>query len=421
MRELEERLKKEEERLKEQERKEKEKERKEEKRRTDLLDLLERQARVREDEESLKRERARSKELAEKQRREGMKMDGAAKEAARVAEREKELQRENQRMRNLEEEMKVMKAKERLLEEEMKTAREEAEKERALRHEMENGRQPITWPTQEEFDRGRERIQYNKKNLHFAIVGKSGSGKSSLINGFLDRSSNQSGAAATGVTETTSTIGRYPDPGKQAPRPWTVWYDVPGAGTQNVSAWQYFINQGLFVFDIIFITIGDRFEETDIQLLRDCHRFKIPALIVRSKADMHIDNLVKEKGGWGQHIDQQTYEQCRKTFITASRQMVRNELQKAGLDEQEVYLVSSYTLRAVYNRALEGSEDNLPFNMIDEKKLVQAIMFLTIQRRCGNDPLLRTGIEALLRGVRILPAKRDITQANDVGFYRMRL
>lgn len=386
IREQEERLEMEE----EEERNEREEENKRKKEQQNYLQAL-----LQEAKESLQRERAKSKELAEKQQREGMKEDEAVKEAERVAEREKELERE----------IKIMKENERQFEEEIKAAKEDAERERALRHDIENKHQLIKWPTREEFDRGRDLIQYNKKNLHFAIVGKSGSGKSSLINGFIDRSSNEPGAAATGVTETTSTIGRYPDPGTQEPRPWTVWYDVPGAGTQNVSAWQYFINQGLFVFDIIFITIGDRFEETDVQLLRDCHRFKIPALIVRSKADMHIDNLVKEKGGWGQHLYQKTYKQCRKTFITASRQMVRDELQKAGLEDQEVYLVSSYTLRAVYNRALEDSEDNLPFDMIDEQKLVQAMMFMTIQRRCGNDPVLRTEIEALLRVVHILPAK----------------
>lgn len=74
--------------------------------------------------------------------------------------------------------------------------------------------------------------------------------------------------------------------------------------TQNISASQYFINQGLFVFNVIMITIGDRFEETDIQLRRDCHRFQIPVLIVRSKADMHINNLAKgEDDGCGELAD----------------------------------------------------------------------------------------------------------------------
>lgn len=297
-----------------------------------------------------------------------------------------------------------MKAKEKELRKQMKRAHVSADTEEAARLRLESGLQPIKWPTADEFHRGRELVQYNPSNVHFAIVGKSGSGKSSLINAFLNLRKGEPGAAATGVTETTATIGRYQDPGQQAPRPWTVWYDVPGAGTQNVSAWQYFINQGLFVFDVILIAIGDRFEETDVQLLRDCHRFKIPALIVRSKADMHIDNLIKEDGGWGESVKREIYQRCRDTFITESKQMVRDELVKAELDDQEVYLVSSYTLRQVYNRSLDGLEDGLPSNVIDEKTLIRDLMLRTVQRRCGDSRAFQAALEIATQGVRFFPS-----------------
>lgn len=281
----------------------------------------------------------------------------------------------------------------------MTLAHDSAETEHTARERLEKGLHPIKWPTTAQIQRARELVQYNPSNVHFAIVGKSGSGKSSLINAFLNLRKGAPGAAATGVTETTATIGRYPDPGQQAPRPWTVWYDVPGAGTQNVSAWQYFINQGLFVFDVILIAIGDRFEETDVQLLRDCHRFKIPALVVRSKADMHIDNLIKEDGGWGESVKPEVYQRCRDTFVTESKKMVRDELAKAQLDDQEVYLVSSYTLRLVYNRSLDGLEDGLPENVIDEKTLIRDLMLRTVQRRCGDSRAFQAALELATQGV----------------------
>lgn len=361
---------------------------------------MERQADIRRRRESLARQKERmNQEMAEERskmtRLDTWKLKTEGDRA--MAEREQILREKMQKLQDAQE---GMQERERELEEEVRQAKVVAETERVARQQMENGLQPIKWPTKEDFERGRDLIQYDKANLHFAIVGKSGSGKSSLINAFLNLRSGQPGAAATGVTETTSTITRYPDPGHEAPRPWTVWYDVPGAGTQNVSAWQYFINQGLFVFDVILIAIGDRFEETDIQLLKDCHRFKIPALIVRSKADMHIDNLIKEEAGLRGRVDAQCDQRCREIFVTQSKKMVRTELVKAGLDYQEVYLVSSFVLRGVYNSSLNGSEDGLPAEIIDEQTLIRALMWLTIKRRGGDDLALQAAVELMMSGVR---------------------
>lgn len=320
------------------------------------------------------------------------------RERLMVEHKQREQQVEDQKKRLLEEEREV-KERERILQEKQHM-QELLEQERAARERAENGFQPIKWPTGEELQRARHLIQYNEAHLHFAIVGRSGTGKSSLINAFLDRKSGDPGAAATGVTETTSMVTRYPDPGEQPPRPWTMWYDVPGAGTQNIPAWQYFINQGLFVFDLILIAIGDRFEETDIQLLRDCHRFKIPSFIVRSKADMHIDNMMKEENpDRGLMINLESYWRCRERFIRQSQQMIRTELANAELPEQAVYLVSSYILRTVYNRSLCGLESGLPEEMIDEMELVRGLMVAAIQRRGGNDRAFQTALDVAMRGV----------------------
>ena len=41
--------------------------------------------------------------------------------------------------------------------------------------------QPEVWPTEEEFQLAKNRIQYDREKLHFAVCGGSGTGKSSLI------------------------------------------------------------------------------------------------------------------------------------------------------------------------------------------------------------------------------------------------
>jgi hypothetical protein len=115
--------------------------------------------------------------------------------------------------------------------------------------------QPKIWPTKEEFQLAKKRIQYDPEKLHFAVCGGSGTGKSSLINSFcgLKNKSSTGKAAGTGVDETTMAITRYPDPREELPYKRFVWYDCPGAGTLKTPGWQYFNQQGLFIFDVIIL------------------------------------------------------------------------------------------------------------------------------------------------------------------------
>ena len=118
---------------------------------------------------------------------------------------------------------------------------------------LERGIQPEVWPTEEEFQLAKKRVQYDPEKLHFAVCGSSGSGKSSLINAFRGLKNNSPQAAPTGVVETTKSITRYPDPRRELPHTRFVWFDCPGAGTLEVPGWQYFNQQGLFIFDIIVL------------------------------------------------------------------------------------------------------------------------------------------------------------------------
>jgi hypothetical protein len=115
--------------------------------------------------------------------------------------------------------------------------------------------QPEVWPTEEEFQSAKDRIEYDPEKLHFAVCGGSGAGKSSLINAFrgLKNDSKNPKAARTGVDETTMAITRYPDPREESPYMRLVWYDCPGAGTLECPGWQYLNVQGLFIFDIIVL------------------------------------------------------------------------------------------------------------------------------------------------------------------------
>lgn len=321
-------------------------------------------------------------------------LEAMAKEKKRKAkERTRVLQEEIEGRRKQEEAMQEQ--KKRLAEEEERIA----ERGRALQeciiqasHRLEEERkcattgvQPVQWPSAEEFHAAREKVQYSHENFHFAIVGNAGCGKSSLINAFLNLKSNDKGAAHTGITETTLEISRYPDPGTQEPRPWTVWFDVPGAGTQRISHWQYFTTQALFVFDIIILAFGDRFGETDCQIARSCREFKIPFFIVRSKADQHIRNMMldEDENYQGPPNNGELYQRCCQTFIDESQATVSEELSRAELPDQRVYCVSNRALRKAYNGSLQNSTEMS--GMIHEMTLVKDLMLAAYQRRCGDN------------------------------------
>jgi ABC-type glutathione transport system ATPase component len=121
---------------------------------------------------------------------------------------------------------------------------------------LSEGIQPLLWPTQEQVDAAKDRVQYNPERLHFAVCGPSGSGKSSLINAFRGLKNGEEGTAEVSNDETTLEVTRYQDPRKEMPYPRFVWCDIPGAGTIEISAWQYFNQQGLFIFDFIILVYG---------------------------------------------------------------------------------------------------------------------------------------------------------------------
>ncbi|KAF8551241.1 P-loop containing nucleoside triphosphate hydrolase protein [Imleria badia] len=310
----------------------------------------ERSRRVQEDTEkaalSARDDAERAKRAAEKERVKAEAEKALAEEAARTA---------------VEERRKALEAKE--------------EAERRLKE----GIQPIVTPSPEELATAKERVQYVEDYFHFAIAGVSGSGKSSLVNAFRGLQSKDVGAAAVGITETTLQMTRYPEANPEIP---FVWYDVPGAGTLKCRDWQYFNDQGLYVFDCIIVLIDNRFTMTDIAILVNARRFNIPTYIVRSKADQHIRNLMMEMGydseaDEGPKYRDELFKAARLQFIEETRNTVKANLMDANLPDQQVYVVSNTTL-------LDLVRKKMPKKTIDEVELLNDLYSQAHARRSAR-------------------------------------
>ncbi|KAG2141502.1 interferon-inducible GTPase-domain-containing protein [Suillus cothurnatus] len=266
-------------------------------------------------------------------------------------------------------------ASKKMAEEEVRVANAaKAEAERKLKE----GIQPVVTPTPAEVSAAKRKVQYREDLFHFAVAGVAGGGKSSLINAF--RGLRNNGAAATGVTETTLTMARYPDPNAEYPY---VWYDVPGAGTLKIPDWQYFNAQGLYVFDCIIVLFDNRFTMTDIAILTNCRRFKIPTYIVRSKADQHIRNIMKDMG-YDSDDDEsgdqkkRLYQAARQQFIQQTRQSVKDNLENANMPNQRVYIVSNEPMLGVV-------KEKRPKKVIDEIELMNDLIGEAQTRRARRD------------------------------------
>jgi len=281
---------------------------------------------------------------------------------------------------------------------------EKAEQQARISKEMlEKGIEPEFYATDAEIAAAKTRIQYNPENLHLAIAGFAGCGKSSLVNALRRIPDSHPQAAPTGTIETTMVIGRYPDTDQELPFKRFIWYDIPGAGTSTIDDWQYFKNQGLFALDVVILVTDNRFLKSDITLLRNCERYQVPTFIVRSKADAQIDNIIaKERQTDVMDFDSFlsfgpsqpstiTYEAAKSKFINETHQNIKYGLAGAQLPDQRVYIVTRNGVQAVATQVYRMNKDKIPLpvytgnRLFDERDLLKDILVTTYKRRYATD------------------------------------
>jgi predicted GTPase len=104
-------------------------------------------------------------------------------------------------------------------------------------------------PSQEQIDRIRADNGISGDDRNIAVCGRVSAGKSAFVNSIRGLLASHPDAAPIGNEETTTDRRGYRDPHL----PGIVWWDIPGSGGRTSRDWEYFVEQHLFVFDLIII------------------------------------------------------------------------------------------------------------------------------------------------------------------------
>jgi GTP-binding protein EngB required for normal cell division len=123
---------------------------------------------------------------------------------------------------------------------------------------------------------------FKNAKVKCGIIGRSGTGKSSLINAIVGEQ-----VSAVGEIETTMAIS------EPIEHKGLLFYDLPGSSTVNFPMDTYIETMGIKNFDCVILVTADRFFEDDLYLITEISKLKIPVFPVRTKFDFSIDRALK--------------------------------------------------------------------------------------------------------------------------------
>lgn len=121
---------------------------------------------------------------------------------------------------------------------------------------------------------------FKRTKVKCGIIGRSGTGKSSLINAIVGEE-----VVAVGETETTKEIGEpYENRG-------LLFYDYPGCSTQKFPKETYIKDMKIQDLDCVIIATSDRFFEDDLFLIQEISKIQppVPVFATRTKIDYAVE------------------------------------------------------------------------------------------------------------------------------------
>lgn len=172
--------------------------------------------------------------------------------------------------------------------------------------------------------------EWKNTPVKLAVVGNSGVGKSSFINKIRNMTPKNSrnhpqyakvGSGVVGTMEPTEY--EFPDNSQIK-----IW-DIPGAGTTDVSIKTYHEQMEFSKFDAFIILSAERFTENDAKIAEEIKKMGKPFYFGKTKMDLVMKSDQEENG------DDFSEAQTREKIIVDSRKNLGD-----GYEEEKIYLLS---------------------------------------------------------------------------------
>ena len=130
---------------------------------------------------------------------------------------------------------------------------------------------------------------------------------------------------------------------------------------------------------------SQRFTQVDVSIIQNCERYRIPLFIVRSKADMHIRNIMQDIGydeiDDNADVDFDDFQRrARQMLIDTTRKNLEDNLEKAKLKKHDVFIVSGSVIFSLV--AAKQIKRTIP--AIDEARLMDCILKMALSQRCAG-------------------------------------
>ncbi|XP_060579711.1 T-cell-specific guanine nucleotide triphosphate-binding protein 2-like [Ruditapes philippinarum] len=254
--------------------------------------------------------------------------------------------------------------------------------------------------------------KWRETELHIAVAGKSGSGKSTFINVIRGLKSGEVGAADTNVEECTMKCQSYTHPKNEN----IVFWDLPGVGTKEFNRENYKEEVKLAKYDFFLIFSSERFMENDAWLANEVKQMGKKFYFVRTKVDDAITNEPKSR----------KEPRGRDVILETIRKNCLKHLKEFDLSESFVYLIDNFKTEdfdfiKLQSKLIEDSpqltRQAIVFSIISKTDDMMLKKKKELEKRIPNISLISAVTSAI--PVPVINAAVDLVlMLEEVNFYR---